>query len=193
MPHLIITAAHCVYDHTHDFGKAVQVRAFVGYNGKNSVDQPGVQFRRGLKVVVPKDWIISDTNRASDVAFIKVEEFNDIVRIAQQPTAGIVNKMLLSVVGYPCDKSLGDEPGAQMYEMTKRIDCDLSKTAVNLLEHTISFASGEKWLFIRNTHDTDQIYQVNPDPLFSSVAKKQGYRRVFIWYRNQEHGNCVSR
>ncbi|KLP08933.1 uncharacterized protein Y057_15037 [Fusarium fujikuroi] len=143
MPHLIITAAHCVYDHTHDFGKAVQVRAFVGYNGKNSVDQAGVQFRRGLKVVVPKDWIISDTNRASDVAFIKVEEFNDIVRIAQQPTAGILNKMLLSVVGYPCDKSLGDEPGAQMYEMTRRIDCDLSKTAVNLLEHTISFASGQ--------------------------------------------------
>ncbi|KAF5637652.1 glutamyl endopeptidase [Fusarium sp. NRRL 25303] len=143
MPHLIITAAHCVYDHTHDFGKAVQVRAFVGYNGKNSVEQPGVQFRRGLKVVVPKDWIISDTNHASDVAFIKVEEFNDIVRIAQQPTVGIVNKMLLSVVGYPCDKSLGDERGAQMYEMTKRIDCDLSKTASNLLEHTISFASGQ--------------------------------------------------
>ncbi|KAI1014416.1 hypothetical protein LB504_012129 [Fusarium proliferatum] len=143
MPHLIITAAHCVYDHTHDFGKAVQVRAFVGYNGKNSVEQPGVQFRRGLKVVVPKDWIISDTNRASDVAFIKVEEFDDIVRIAQQPTVGIVNKMLSSVVGYPCDKSLGDEPGAQMYEMTKRIDCDLSKTAFNLLEHTISFANGQ--------------------------------------------------
>lgn len=148
MPHLIITAAHCVYDHTHDFGKAVQVRAFVGYNGKNSVDQAGVQFRRGLKVVVPKDWVISNTNRASDVAFIKVEEFNDIVRISQQPTAGIVNKMLLSVVGYPCDKSLGDERGAQMYEMTKRIDCDLSKTASNLLEHTISFASGKQSLLI---------------------------------------------
>ncbi|KAG5803848.1 hypothetical protein H9Q74_010562 [Fusarium xylarioides] len=143
MPHLIITAAHCVYDHTHDFGKAVQVRAFVGYNGKNSADKPGVQFRRGLKVVVPKDWIISDTNCGSDVAFIKVEGFNDIVRIAQEPTKGIVDKMLLSVVGYPCDKSLGDERGAQMYEMTKRIDCDLSKTAFNLLEHTLSFASGQ--------------------------------------------------
>ncbi|KAF4499130.1 hypothetical protein FAGAP_4723 [Fusarium agapanthi] len=88
MPHLIITAAHCVYDHTHDFGKAVQVRAFVGYNGKNSIDKPGVQFRRGLMVVVPKDWIISDTNRASDVAFIKVEEFSNVVRISQQPTVG---------------------------------------------------------------------------------------------------------
>ncbi|KAH7154486.1 trypsin-like cysteine/serine peptidase domain-containing protein, partial [Fusarium sp. MPI-SDFR-AT-0072] len=143
MPNLIITAAHCVYDHTYDFGKAIHVRAFVGYNGKNSIDQPGVQFRRGLKVVVPKDWIISDTNRASDVAFIKVEEFSNIVRISQQPTVGIVNKMLLSVVGYPCDKSLGDERGAQMYEMTKTTDCDLSKTAFNLLEHTISFASGQ--------------------------------------------------
>ncbi|KAF5681838.1 glutamyl endopeptidase [Fusarium denticulatum] len=143
MPHLIITAAHCVYDHTHDFGKAIHVRAFVGYNGKNSVDKPGVQFRRGLKVVVPKDWIISDTNRGSDVAFIKVDEFSDIERISQQPTVGIIDKMPLSVVGYPCDKSLGDERGAQMYEMSKRIDCDLSKTAFNMLEHTISFASGQ--------------------------------------------------
>lgn len=143
MPHLIITAAHCVYDHTYGFGKAVHVRAFVGYNGKNSIDSPGVQFHRGLKVVVPKDWIISDTNRASDVAFIKVEEFSNIVRVSQQPTAGIVSRMLLSVVGYPCDKSLGDERGAQMYEMTKRTDCNLSKTPFNLLEHTISFASGK--------------------------------------------------
>ncbi|KAK7577059.1 hypothetical protein V3481_015616 [Fusarium oxysporum f. sp. vasinfectum] len=101
MPHLIITAAHCVYDHTYNYGKAAHVRAFVGYNGKNSVDQPGVQFRRGLRAVIRKDWIISDTNRASDVAFIKVEEFNNIVRISQQPTTGFVNKMLLSVVGYP--------------------------------------------------------------------------------------------
>ncbi|KAK2931332.1 Peptidase S1B [Fusarium oxysporum f. sp. vasinfectum] len=142
MPHLIITAAHCVYDHTYNYGKAAHVRAFVGYNGKNSVDQPGVQFRRGLRAVIRKDWIISDTNRASDVAFIKVEEFNNIVRISQQPTTGFVNKMLLSVVGYPCDKSLGDERGAQMYEMTKTTDCDLSKTAFNMLEHTMSFAGG---------------------------------------------------
>ncbi|KAF5267605.1 hypothetical protein FOXYS1_1503 [Fusarium oxysporum] len=143
MPHLIITAAHCVYDHTYNYGKAVHVRAFVGYNGKNSIDQPGVQFRRGLRAVIPKDWIISDTNRASDVAFIKVEEFNNIVRISQQPTTGFVNKMLLSVVGYPCDKSLGDERGAHMYEMTKTTDCDLSKTAFNMLEHTMSFAGGQ--------------------------------------------------
>ncbi|KAH7469856.1 hypothetical protein FOMA001_g14758 [Fusarium oxysporum f. sp. matthiolae] len=143
MPHLIITAAHCVYDHTYNYGKAFHVRAFVGYNGKNSIDQPGVQFRRGLRAVIPKDWIISDTNRASDVAFIKVEEFNNIVRISQQPTTGFVNKMLLSVVGYPCDKSLGDERGAQMYEMTKTTDCDLSKTAFNMLEHTMSFAGGQ--------------------------------------------------
>ncbi|EXL76694.1 hypothetical protein FOPG_08591 [Fusarium oxysporum f. sp. conglutinans race 2 54008] len=143
MPHLIITAAHCVYDHTYKYGKAVHVRAFVGYSGKNSIDQPGVQFRRGLRAVISKDWIISDTNRASDVAFIKVEEFNNIVRISQQPTTGFVNKMLLSVVGYPCDKSLGDERGAQTYEMTKTTDCDLSKTAFNMLEHTMSFSGGQ--------------------------------------------------
>ncbi|KAM0081305.1 hypothetical protein ACKRZS_006545 [Fusarium odoratissimum] len=143
MPHLIITAAHCVYDHTYNYGKAVHVRAFVGYSGKNSIDQPGVQFRRGLRAVIPKDWIISDTNRASDVAFIKVEKFNNIVRISQQPTTGFVNKMLLSVVGYPCDKSLGDERGAQMYERTKTTECDLSKTAFNMLEPTMSFAGGQ--------------------------------------------------
>ncbi|RKK79474.1 hypothetical protein BFJ69_g4902 [Fusarium oxysporum] len=143
MPHLIITAAHSVYGHTYNYGKAVHVRAFMGYNGKNSIDQPGVQFRRRLRAVIPKDWIISDTNRASEVAFIKVEEFNNIVRISQQPTTGFVNKMLLSVVGYPCDKSLGGERGAQMYEMTKTTDCDLSKTAFNMLEHTVSFSGDQ--------------------------------------------------
>jgi V8-like Glu-specific endopeptidase len=143
MPNLIVTAAHCVYDHTYNFGKAVQISSFVGYNGKNAIDQPGVQFRRGTKVVIPKDWMISDTNRASDVAFIKVEDFDNIVPIRQQPTPSIVTKMLLSVVGYPCDKSLGDERGAQMYEMTRPTDCDLSKSAFNMLEHTMSFAGGK--------------------------------------------------
>ncbi|KAH7195411.1 ergosterol biosynthesis ERG4/ERG24 family-domain-containing protein [Fusarium oxysporum] len=174
MPNLIITAAHCVYDHTYNFGKAVHVRAFVGYNGKNSIDQPGVQFRRGLRAVIPKDWIISDTNRASDVAFIKVEEFNNIVRISQQPTTGFVNKMLLSVVGYPCDKSLGDERGAQMYERTKTTECDLSKTAFNMLEHTMSFAGG-KYLFPA---------RVNPPVLISGDSKAIGISSYGTGTRN---------
>ncbi|KAG9495747.1 hypothetical protein J7337_012305 [Fusarium musae] len=130
MPHLIVTAAHCVYDHTYDFGKAIQVCAYVGYNGKNSIDKPGVQFRRGLKVVILKDWIISDTNRGSDVAFTRVDEFSDVVRIAQQPTNGIVEKMFRSVVEYPCDKSLGDERGAQMKvtAIGQRVDHSVLRT-----------------------------------------------------------------
>ncbi|KAF9766740.1 hypothetical protein IL306_000813 [Fusarium sp. DS 682] len=124
-PNLVVTAGHCAFDHTYNFGKAAK-------------------FRRGVKIVTPKEWITNDINRANDVSMIWLEKpFEMIVPITYNPTPTFVNNSDLGVVGYPSDKTLEDEPGAQMYEMFKNTTCDLSKTSLNMLEYTISSAAGQ--------------------------------------------------
>ncbi|KAF4947081.1 hypothetical protein FGADI_10711 [Fusarium gaditjirri] len=143
-PDVVVTAGHCAFDHTYNFGRAVQVRAYIGYNGKDSVGPGGAQFRKGIKIVTPKEWIASDINRAHDVSMIVLDsKFDDVEPIAFNPTETFVNDLELGVVGYPADKTLHDEPGAQMYEMYKKTTCDLSKTSLNMLEYTISSAAGQ--------------------------------------------------
>ncbi|KAF4977236.1 hypothetical protein FZEAL_6219 [Fusarium zealandicum] len=142
-PNLLVTAGHCVFDHTYSFGKAVKVRAFIGYNGKDSIETPGVQCRYGVEIVTPKEWIESDINRANDVSFIRVDTaFTDVQPIKYEATATFVN-MKLGVVGYPADKTYKDESAAQMYEMYKKVTCDLSKTTLNMLEYKISSSGGQ--------------------------------------------------
>lgn len=52
---------------------------------------------------------------------------------------------LLGVVGYPGDKYLNKEKGAQMYELFETVDYDLGKGAGNMLQYRISTFKGE-WL-----------------------------------------------
>ncbi|KAF5575447.1 glutamyl endopeptidase [Fusarium subglutinans] len=141
---LVITAGHCTYDHTYNFRKAVKIRAYIGYNGKQSIGQPDVQFRQGRKIVTPMEWTTSDINRANDVSLILLDTpFNSVTPINYNPTAAAFKDCKLGVVGYPDDRTLDDEPGPQMYEMFKETTCDLSKTSLNMLEHTISFGPGQ--------------------------------------------------
>ncbi|KAJ3549848.1 hypothetical protein NM208_g299 [Fusarium decemcellulare] len=143
-PSLLVTAGHCAFDHTHNLGKAVKVRAYVGYRGKDSLNDKGVQFRTGVKIATPKEWITSDINRASDVAFVEVNRpFDNIDPILYEPTPPLIEKIKLSVVGYPSDRTFRDEPAAEMYEMHKDTTCDLSKTTLNTLEYTISSYGGQ--------------------------------------------------
>ena len=69
--------------------------------------------------------------------FVKVKP------IIYNPTTTAFQNWNLGVVGYPTDKTLHDEPGAQMYEMYKVTTCDLSTTSLNMLEYTISAGSGK--------------------------------------------------
>ncbi|EXM16543.1 Peptidase S1, PA clan, chymotrypsin-like fold [Fusarium oxysporum f. sp. vasinfectum] len=141
---LVVTAGHCAFDHTYNFGKAAKIRAYIGYNGKGSIGQPDVQFRQGRKMVTTKEWITSDINRANDVSLILLEKpFNNVVPINYNPTVTAFKDWNLGVVGYPADRTLNDEPGAQMYEMFKATTCDLSKTSLNMLEYTISSGAGQ--------------------------------------------------
>ncbi|KAF5534343.1 glutamyl endopeptidase [Fusarium mexicanum] len=141
---LVITAGHCTFDHTYNFGKAVKIRAYIGYNGKESIGKPDVQFRQGRKIVTTMKWTTSDINRANDVGLILLDTpFNSVEPINYNPTAVAFKNWKLGVVGYPDDRTLDDEPGAQMYKMFKETTCDISKTSLNMLEHTISFGPGQ--------------------------------------------------
>lgn len=142
-PDLLVTAGHCAYDHTYQFGKASQVKAYLGYNGKASLTSPTVQFRSGKRIATTKEWVTSDVNRAYDVSFIQLDKpFDGIVPILYQPTPA-TGKLTIGVVGYPADMTLNDEHGAQMYEMYKETNFDLRSSTLNMLEYTISSYAGK--------------------------------------------------
>ena len=54
-PDLLVTAGHCAFDWSQRNGKgferATEVKAYIGYNGKQSVNDSSVQFRTGVKIV----------------------------------------------------------------------------------------------------------------------------------------------
>ena len=79
--------------------------------------------------------------------------FDKVKPIDYNPTTTAFQNWNLGVVGYPADKTLHDEPGAQMYEMYKVTTCDLSTTSLNMLEYTISSGSGKTFWACFLLHD----------------------------------------
>lgn len=93
------------------------MKAYMGYNGEDSLKSKAVQFRSGQQVVTTQEWLSSSKNRSRDVAFVKLDAPFDGERpfnIEKTPDHG---NEILGVVGYPLDKTLKTEPGAQMYEV----------------------------------------------------------------------------
>ncbi|CAG7564360.1 unnamed protein product [Fusarium equiseti] len=114
-PDLVVTAGHVTYDHDYGRGKAVEVLAYVGYNGKKSIHDPSVHVRKGIQVITSKDWIDGDTRRQQDIAFIKLDQpFKDITPFLYGATPG-GDHPPLGVVGYPGDRD-SDETAVQMNE-----------------------------------------------------------------------------
>lgn len=144
-PDLLVTAGHLVYDHLYGFGRATEVKVYVGYHGKESVHMDSyVQFRRGIKIATSKNWVQSEVNRADDISFIRVENpFENInpIRWEQTPTKG---DFPLAIVGYPGDKRRrNEEAGAEMYEESAQTRFDLKTTTSNMLEHQLSTYAGK--------------------------------------------------
>ena len=44
-PDILVTAGHCAYDWGHRLGRAVEVKAYIGYKGRDQLNDPNVQFR----------------------------------------------------------------------------------------------------------------------------------------------------
>jgi len=114
-PDLVVTAGHAIFDHDYGRGKAVEILAYVGYNGKKSINDPNVHVRKGVQVITPKDWIDGDTRRQQDIAFIKLDQpFKDLTPFLYGAKPG-GDHPPLGVVGYPGDRD-SDGTAAWMYE-----------------------------------------------------------------------------
>ncbi|KAF4960103.1 hypothetical protein FGADI_1121 [Fusarium gaditjirri] len=144
-PDLLVTAGHVVHDWGRRLGPADQIKCYIGYNGKQSIGSPHVQARFGAKVVTPVEWIESSTNRANDVAFIQLDRpFTGNLRpfsYSNTPETG--NGTYLGVVGYPGDKILEDEQGAQMYEEFAKSDYNIGENPRHMVEYSISTFAGQ--------------------------------------------------
>ncbi|PYI31880.1 hypothetical protein BP00DRAFT_342888 [Aspergillus indologenus CBS 114.80] len=125
---LLVTAGHCAFDWKEGFGRANEVKAYIGYNGKGSIDDPSanVQFRHGVRIVTTEGWLQSSSNRHND--------FSDT------PVAGSDS---IGVVGYPGDMRYKGEPGAQMYEEFKAVQWNRQAAANNMLEYRIDTYKGQ--------------------------------------------------
>jgi V8-like Glu-specific endopeptidase len=141
---LLVTAGHVVFDWGRNFGAADQIRCYIGYNGKESVKSSQVQVRSGAKVVTPVEWIENSGNRRQDVAFIQLDRpFTGNLRLfsyLDTPEKG--NGTYLGVVGYPGDKALQGEQGAQMYEEFARSDWTIGESPRRMVEYSVSTFSG---------------------------------------------------
>ncbi|KAF5601378.1 glutamyl endopeptidase [Fusarium pseudoanthophilum] len=144
-PDLLVTAGHVVYDWGRNLGATDQIRCYIGYNGKESVKSSQVQVRSGAKVVTPVEWIENSNNRRQDVAFIRLDRpFTGNLRLfsyLNTPEKG--NGTYLGVVGYPGDKTLQGEQGAQMYEEFARSDWNIGESPHRMVEYSISTFSGQ--------------------------------------------------
>ena len=72
-PDLIVTAGHMSFDWDHNFGFAKEIKAWIGYYGRDNVGDTSVQFRHGKTVSAPAEWIKAP-HENYDVSFIKVDK-----------------------------------------------------------------------------------------------------------------------
>ncbi|KAI1749459.1 trypsin-like serine protease [Xylaria castorea] len=154
-PDTIVTAGHNVYSWAggeEGLGRAVLIRCYIGYHGRDSINSPIVQRRYANTIVTTAEWLTSKDNRHCDVAFIKVDRsFEGNLRLfSYKPTPKFGDEMI-GVVGYPADKAVVDkdgreEKGALMYEMFNDIQYNLEDKKTNtlqMLKYRISTFGGQ--------------------------------------------------
>jgi len=103
-PNLLVTAGHCANDWSHNLGQVKEIKAYIGYHGKDNVKDPSVQFRHGKKIAAPAEWL-NGPAMTRDVSFVRLDKpFTGIrpFKFVDTPGKGTLN---LGVVGYPSDSS----------------------------------------------------------------------------------------
>lgn len=144
-PDIVVTAGHCAYDWSSQLGRAIKVKAYIGYNGKDSVKSGGTaDFRKGLQIATTSGWLSAQCNRESDVSFIRLESaFTGTLNLVNYAATPSTGKETLGVVGYPADKKDDkNEAGAQMYEEWDATSYDLTTSWKHMLEYEISTYAG---------------------------------------------------
>ena len=144
-PDIFVTAGHCSYDWSHKMGRAAEVKAYIGYDGRQSENDQSVQFRHVKRIVTTEGWVKTKGQKSFDVSFMQVDApFTGItpIRFEETPAQG---DHVLGVVGYPGDlkDEQTGEKGAHMYEMFLPTQYDLSTQADTMLEYQIDTYGGE--------------------------------------------------
>ncbi|KAJ5646698.1 hypothetical protein N7490_003070 [Penicillium lividum] len=148
-PDLLVTAGHCVYDHSQGFGRVNTMLCHIGYNGRDSLRSPDVQSRFAKKIVTTGEWIDSRDNRHRDVAFVQLDKpFTGNLRLISFAPTPMKGREMIGVVGYPGDYHLEDgdgidEIGAQMYELFQEIEYDRQENALKMLQYRLSTFRGQ--------------------------------------------------
>lgn len=147
-PDLIVTAGHYAFDWSYKKGRLTQVKAYIGYNGKASVDDPQIatQFRQGSQVATPSEWLRSKGMKAYDVAFIKVRQpFTGIVpfEFEDTPRSALSSIGLVGYAGDLTDRFSG-EKGAHVYEVFQNTEWNLEKSEYTMLEYVLDPYGGEQ-------------------------------------------------
>jgi V8-like Glu-specific endopeptidase len=152
-PDLLVTAGHCAFDFGDDdgnpkLGRAVHVKAYMGYAGEQSLKESDVQFLWGATFITPAGWLNHEgRDRTSDVAFLKLDgKFTgklNIFSYTDTPLEGKDNgKEWIGVIGYPADRALDDEEGAEMYQMFSDTRWNLNAENDYMLQYGISTFQG---------------------------------------------------
>ncbi|KAI1083659.1 trypsin-like serine protease [Whalleya microplaca] len=153
-PDLLVTAGHNVYNWSGSdgiLGRAVHIKCFIGYHGRDSIGTDIVQERKGERVVTTAEWLLGKENRHADVALIKVDEpFTGKLRVFSYNDTPTSGDEQLGVVGYPGDKYINDsygrqEKGAYMYEQYNDIQYNLRDYGNHppMLKYRISTFGGQ--------------------------------------------------
>ena len=90
-PDIFVTAGHCSYDWSHKMGRATEVKAYIGYKGRQSEQDPNVQFRRVQRIVTTEGWVKTKGQKCFDVSFMQVDKpFSGItpIKFVDTPNQG---------------------------------------------------------------------------------------------------------
>ncbi|KAJ6515419.1 hypothetical protein C8R45DRAFT_919467 [Mycena sanguinolenta] len=151
-PDLLVTAGHVVYDQEYGCGATAHIKCYIGYNGAQSVpkkgysltDIPPVQPRYGSKIVTTESWVKETDARLRDVAFIRVHKpFVGNLNLFKFTDTISPARLRVGIVGYPGDKDLDGEKGAQMYELFDNTVIDLQKHPRHMITYPISTNQGQ--------------------------------------------------
>jgi V8-like Glu-specific endopeptidase len=151
---LIATAGHNIFDWGHSFGPVIEIKAYIGYNGKASVDDPKakVQFRFGKRVATTLEWVTAKNQRKFDLGFVQLDApFTDVKtwKFDETPLFGSYS---IGVVGYPGDLIDKEtrEVGPHMYEMFLHTDYHLAKSHLQMLQYEVDTAGGKSFCRYQN-------------------------------------------
>ncbi|KAK2601678.1 hypothetical protein QQS21_004753 [Conoideocrella luteorostrata] len=143
-PDLLVTAGHVVYDWGHGYRAATQIKCYIGYKGRESVETDICQARYGQTIVTTAEWIQTTESRPRDVAFIKVTKpFTGNLRLFNYVDTPSKDSATLGVVGYPGDMSYNNEKGGEMYEQFKMTEYNLNTSDRHMIRYKLSTFGGK--------------------------------------------------